>query len=263
MKNKYIYFFIALGAGLLAVRFLMTGEVGTIRSSMRKEAGLIKYTVNDIEYLEKLKGGWICTEYFDRIKLSKSPLKATRGMETITFFIEKENGIYYWVFSGKGQPTERVILHLISKESNNVYEVKTNDELRKGDVWHISKDFHGIQWVVSKKETPLNFIPFKEKQHTELINEIVIAGKYRDKSGSEYIFNGKGNAIWPNSKFRYRIQYDEYGSGDILEGLDWMGGVKFVYGFKVKGNALSIYKIIGGDVSYEWEKSPWLVLSKI
>jgi hypothetical protein len=101
----------------------------------------------------------------------------------------------------------------------------------------------------------------------ESVNQIVLAGEYRDAQGRRYVFTAAGHATWPDREFDYEIALDpSEACCEYFQHADPKGvGGQARYGYAWKGDELQVFRVVypedGCPISCEPE--PMLVLSPV
>lgn len=235
--------------------------------------------VQNTDIFNELAGIWLNKEYFTSLYKTRSPFKSAHGIFKSKLDIMRNGSIYecmeIWIFR-EGGPVKKI--SGLNPVDRNTYLLTVFADYVDGE-----KQLSAHYLVVNQQTNRLEIHFEEEGQKFEFvkigdsldnyINEVVLAGKYKDNKNNTYTFGINGEASWPGKRFRYLINVDPYNtSGNefdfffMKDNDDVLTGEQ--YAFEWKGNKLFIYGtrfIEGGDSAdfLEKDKEPLLRLEKV
>lgn len=111
-----------------------------------------------------------------------------------------------------------------------------------------------------------NLLKIDEKDEEDLVNKIVLSGKYRNQAGKVYVFENNRIAKWPNESFKYRVGLDfVFGKHNYIWVVDDNNkNLDRYYTYEWNNDRLFIYRasIPEGEAVVP-EKEPFVALKKM
>jgi len=226
-------------------------------------------SINTKDILSELKGKWISEKYSKTLESQKNEKSVYPDVEHPYLEISKNNN-QYGLFCSESfhEGYDGFIKNIKPTSKENCYELIFDDEQLANQLIYITKTNNIINRITYCEE---NYIRIHEEPEV-YVNKIVLAGKYKDKKGNQYLFNDNQTARWTDKSFTYEIILDSIQSNGNF-GLifvkteeskkDSVENNPLYYGFKINGNKLYIYKtkeIKGGQLTIL--ESPFLVLER-
>ncbi len=220
-----------------------------------------------------LKGAWVSTAYIKEIEKTKSPLKSSEKLKSLVSFLinsglqadsinvdgswNNHEGISFIIYSNKAQKSTHFKTNLQNYDVvSNYYELGTEvvDKSTSLTLYQFNKS---NQLIDSTKFTKV-FTDSKDSDPTSgiqsAVNQKIISGNYTltdDKGATSKItFNDDGTVTeFPNVK-NYYISTDFLGGptqtfDEIIFDLNLPSKLDFA--FKLNGNSIDLFSILGSD----------------
>lgn len=213
---------------------------------------LISYSKDLKVEFSELVGDWLIKEYMDEVVKSKLPVKSGKFSNPEYFFIEEENGKYFWnLISGFHDGIGPKELYQIKHNKKNVFDLillYANGKDTAKNKWEITSEgsFKSISILGEPFTNEENvYIKINEGLNC-FINKHTISGTYYDNKNSRYEYSLDGNATWPKRKFKYEVELDNVFPGD--EAYEILGekdknDYPLRHGFKINFDTLFLFHV--------------------
>ena len=168
-------------------------------------------------WLKELEGTWIARPYLEALRVTHSPQAAVRKQQPIAITIRKEGRSYPMVITNFRQAKVGVALEIEPDTKPESWRIVfgpddrpvSTDEVTyvyfKGDR-NSEGRFDIITFLdpVFAQKKPLPFLRLA-RPLDQFVNNVVIAGDYKDAEGNAYRFSEAGEAVFPDRTFAYEV----------------------------------------------------------
>jgi hypothetical protein len=198
--------------------------------------------------LSDFAGEWVVKNYIDEVQRTRTPHQAWSPVPwALSFSVVKQGSGYEFNsttlneggLSGailRVEPTQQMdaLLLVVAEREDQV-------------LLRLESGYHRPIGIVRAEDSRGKSELFVRLPGTldQYVNRIILAGKYRDRSGEEYSFDESGEARWPGKTFKYDISLNpqeagcEYFQHDDSDGV---GGRKR-YGYRWNKEELELYGV--------------------
>lgn len=197
-----------------------------------------------------IMGSWVSKPYYETLKSTKSPLAAfnsnTWGIPVMQIVPYHGQLLIQWSNNfSDGEGFELEDFHKTSDSSTYEFLGEEYHGRELQNEFILDSDT-ALQWDArlvfgdSVYHVSLTFLKMEEPIDS-LVNQLAISGRYVDAAGNVYKFEDSGLATWPNSSFRYAVQYDY----NLFDGCDYLMNLSdssTSYKFKWLGSKLALFK---------------------
>lgn len=209
-------------------------------------------------FARDLEGLWVNTRYVEALKATRSPLDAARKAPPIVVKVEKKGPSYPMLRTDFDRAVLLRIIDVQPEDKPGAFRVVlAEDDMRpvlSSEVTTIS--FRGRKAeqerfsALAIAEPIFGRKKFQDFQRVEegiapLVNEVVIAGSYKDASGAVFSFSRTGEAQLPDGKFSYELRLSARGADcSVLESVDdGSGAARRRIGFRWRGTSLELLDV--------------------
>jgi hypothetical protein len=248
---------------------------GYIRILLKKPtnwdlANPIALNQNSVRLLDRIKGSWVNEDYINRLKTTKSPIKAMKELNGRSDYqILIVNGKYAWNSENNqciNSPFGEYIRDIISLPDNNYQLLSDRGNDPEKLSFNINFNNPEITEITSQTDGT-NFFLNKSRDLEGVANEIVLAGKYQDDRGQIYLFGTDEVARWPQQSFKYKLNVGPFYDLDWFVNNDDNEKRPDYYAFEFKDGLLYLYKAknIGAqrELKLKREDQPLLILKPV
>jgi hypothetical protein len=221
-------------------------------------------TKNDL--LARLEGTWVNENYLNNLKELRAPIKAINKIGYPVFYIRKDKNQY--VFNAVvefHQGIGWIITDLIRLSKEKFYEFKLDNgrTIQFNVIDENQVKINRISIIDKDNKTIFVRIYDKEQEIQEYVNNMILAGEYKDSSGKLYRFKNNNIAQWPNRTFEYRLNLDPvFNQFDYFETKEKQSEI---FGFEFVEGDLYIFKTKSrvNTEGLDKETKPFLILRPV
>ncbi|MEO8008732.1 MAG: hypothetical protein ABI728_09470 [Betaproteobacteria bacterium] len=242
----------------VSLRFLATVFVATLGVSALAQTTPAQTPAarKDRLFLKDVEGIWINEAYLTVLAALRSPHAAAKKTPPLVIAIRREGRAYPIVVTDFNKASLQAVLDVEPDGKAGAYRLVVGADDRPMS----SKDVKYIRFEAGKsaqgkierlrvaepdfmKGKWADYVPI-DGELSPRLNRLVIAGKYRDEKGRNWIFNESGEATWPEQNFIYELSLNDPRAGcDYLKNEDASkaDNDKKRYGYGWKAGKLSLY----------------------
>lgn len=229
----------------------------------------------DRVFIKDIEGIWINEQYLQVLSQVKSPHAAARKTPPLVIAIKKEGRAWPIVVTDFNKASMQTVVDLEPDARPGNWRLvvgPSNGPVSSSDVKYIPfqgtrNPQGGFERLRIAEPTFLKgkwgeFLPLPGELSPS-INRIVIAGKYKDAQGREWVFAESGEATWPDQKFFYELSLNDPGAScDYLQTEDLRDGDdKKRFGYAWNAGKLSVFAARLSGKKVVCEAKPLAVLT--
>jgi hypothetical protein len=196
----------------------------------------------------QLTGNWLEVNYLEALQQQKNE-KAIYSYKTYPYIRISKSGKEYSLLRAIGfhEGINARVIGIEPTATANTYDVILQPEGEVGyhkELWRISKSKGKLDklTVTDEKQNKINYALINSRPE-EYVNQIMLAGNYKDKDGKIYTFKGNQTAAWPDRSFQYEVILDS-DAGDKEYGYFYTRAknqLTVYYCFKIIDQKLYLY----------------------
>ncbi|NIO42027.1 MAG: hypothetical protein GTO41_18795 [Burkholderiales bacterium] len=229
----------------------------------------------DRVYIRDLEGIWMNQSYVEALKSSRMPHKVAKKVAPALIAIKRQGRAYPYLATDFDKAAFMMILALEPDNKPDSYRLvlgEKNEPTSAADVTYI--------WFKGQRDADHKFrkLMFKEvfimkgkwadfewvgMDLGPVMNGIVLAGRYKDEDGREWVFSEEGTAKFPEKSFYYELSInDKDARCEYLEAEDLQSPEgKSFYGYAWKQGKLQLFRAETKNDRVRCDAKPFVVLT--
>jgi len=213
-------------------------------------------TASDRVFIHDLEGIWMYDAYIDALKKSRMPHKAAKKARPMVIAVRREGRAYPFLATDFDKAALMFVLDVepdLKPGSYRLVLAKKNEPTTSSEAEIVR--FKGER-DADRKFSELAFKdPFIMEgkwatyKHVGMelgpvVNGIVLAGSYKDKSGQQWMFSETGQASFPDKSFYFELSINDKTAGcEYFEAEDLTSEEgKSYYGYAWKAGKLQLFR---------------------
>ncbi len=228
-------------------------------------------------YIQDLEGIWMHDAYIDTLKKTRMPHNAAKKAKPMVIAVKREGRAYPFLSTDFDKAALMFVLDVEPDSKPDSYRLvlaKKNEPTSSSEVEYL--------WFKGKRDADRKFreLAFKDPfimqgkwasyRHVGMelgpvVNGIVLAGSYKDKSGQEWMFTETGQASFPDKSFYFELSINDKNAGcEYFEAEDLTSeDGKSYYGYAWKAGKLQLFRAKISKDRVRCEAKPFVELTPL
>jgi hypothetical protein len=228
-------------------------------------------------YIHDLEGIWMHDAYIEALKKTRMPHKVAKKVKPMVIAVRREGRAYPFLATDFEKAALMFVLDVepdLKPGSYRLVLAKKNEPTSSTEAEFL--------WFKGQRDADRKFreLDFKDPFIMEgkwatykhvgmelgpVVNGIVLAGRYKDQDGQEWLFTETGQASFPDKSFYFELSINDKTAGcEYFEGEDMASeDGKSYYGYAWKAGKLQLFRAKISKERVRCEAKPFVELTPL